>query len=99
MLVIPGRRHRVRPSAGPMTGSTASPESITTGRGLWIQGSPPSAAPRDDQAAHMIGLMGSLLPGDLFHESNRIKRSNPTLGPHPEDEGRWSYSVRATSDA
>jgi hypothetical protein len=29
-LVIPGRRQRVRPEvAGPMTGSAASPESIT----------------------------------------------------------------------
>jgi hypothetical protein len=36
--VIPGRRHRVRPLAGPMAGSEASPESITTGRGLWIPG-------------------------------------------------------------
>jgi hypothetical protein len=30
-FVIPGRRQRVRPEvAGPMTGSAASPESITT---------------------------------------------------------------------
>jgi hypothetical protein len=38
MLVIPGRRE------------AASPESITTGRGLWIPGSPPAVAPRNDQA-------------------------------------------------
>jgi len=48
MLVIPGRRE------------AASPESITTGRGLWIPGSPPSVAPRNDEAAHMIGFMESL---------------------------------------
>src|SRR6266404_4236859 len=36
VCVIPGR-HEV-----------ASPESITTGRGLWIPGSPPSVAPRND---------------------------------------------------
>ncbi len=31
MVVIPGRHQRVRPEvAGPMTGSVASPESITT---------------------------------------------------------------------
>src|SRR6267378_8586805 len=47
MLVIPGRRE------------AASPESITTGRGLWIPGSPPSVAPRNDQAAHMIGFIES----------------------------------------
>ena len=48
MLVIPGRRE------------AASPESITTGRGVWIPGSPPSVAPRNDAAAHMIGFMESL---------------------------------------
>src|SRR5262249_22532286 len=30
----------------------ASPESITPGRWLWIPGSPPSVAPRNDQAAY-----------------------------------------------
>src|SRR6266566_5274724 len=35
--VIPGRRE------------AASPESITTDRGLWIPGSPPSVAPRNDR--------------------------------------------------
>src|SRR6266446_4688134 len=48
MLVIPGRRE------------AASPESITTGRGLWIPGSPPSVAPRNDQAEHMIGFIESV---------------------------------------
>jgi hypothetical protein len=48
MLVIPGRRE------------AASPESITTGRGLWIPGSPPSVSPRIDQPAHMIGFIESL---------------------------------------
>jgi hypothetical protein len=38
----------------------ASPESMTTGRGLWIPGSPPSVAPRNDQAPNMIGFMESL---------------------------------------
>src|SRR5882672_7555782 len=52
MLVIPGRRE------------AASPESITADRGLWIPGSPPSVALRNDQAADMIGFMESLhLPG------------------------------------
>ncbi len=47
MLVIPGRRE------------AASPESITTGRGLWIPGSPPSVAPRNDQPeGHMSALAG-----------------------------------------
>jgi hypothetical protein len=44
-------RSRVNPRS-----DAASPESITTGRGLWIPGSPPSVAPRNDQAAHMIGF-------------------------------------------
>src|SRR5262249_60225459 len=46
--LIPGRRE------------VASPESLTTGRGLWIPGSPPSVAPRNDQAEHMIGFVESL---------------------------------------
>ena len=48
MRVIPGRRE------------AASPESITTGRGLWIPGSPPSVAPWNDQAEHMIGFIESV---------------------------------------
>jgi hypothetical protein len=37
----------------------ASPESITAGRGLWIPGSPPSVAPRNDEATDMIGFIES----------------------------------------
>ncbi len=48
MLVIPGRRE------------AANPGSITTAEGYEIPGSPPSVAPRNDQAAHMIGFMESL---------------------------------------
>src|SRR5437868_8821487 len=54
--VIPGRTQRARPEvAGPMTGSGASPESITTNRaislGLWlsIPGSRALPAPRNDR--------------------------------------------------
>jgi hypothetical protein len=49
MLVIPGRRSEAK----------ANPESITADRGLWIPGSPPSVAPRNDQPAHMIGFIES----------------------------------------
>src|SRR5690348_11119035 len=45
---FPGRRQRVRPSAGPMTGSAASPEPITTAPRLWIPGSRAAHAPWND---------------------------------------------------
>src|SRR5258708_27794488 len=47
-------RHSGAPPPGPAFGRPddrlrGEPESITTGRGLWIPGSPPSVAPRNDQ--------------------------------------------------
>jgi DNA helicase-2/ATP-dependent DNA helicase PcrA len=47
--VIPGRRQRVRPEvAGPMTGSAASPESITPAAGSMDSGLASDGAPRND---------------------------------------------------
>jgi hypothetical protein len=46
ILVIPGRTQRVRPKAGPMTGSGANPESSTKYHiCVWIPGSPLRGAP------------------------------------------------------
>jgi len=56
--VIPGRRE------------AASPESITIGRGLWIPGSPPSVAPRNEQVAQMIDFIES------FHQTGLRRAKN-----------------------
>jgi len=56
---LPSFRHRVRPSAGPMTGSAASPEPITTNRTYGFRARHLAVAPRNDPA-DMIGFIESI---------------------------------------
>src|SRR5262245_10429944 len=58
-------RHSGAPPPGPAFSQPddrlcGKPGIHATGRGLWIPDSPPSVAPRNDEAAHMIGFMESL---------------------------------------
>src|SRR5262249_53772040 len=72
--VIPGRRE------------AASPESITTGRGLWIPGSPPSVAPRNDAAYdsnfEVAGLAGPM----PRHGNGAATQGQRLIFQHPLDD-------------
>src|SRR5262252_9718659 len=48
---------------GPVTASGAGRESIALGRRLWIPGSPPSVAPRNDHTAFMVRFIEFGLAG------------------------------------
>jgi len=52
--------HRIVPISGKPEIGCGEPGIHNPGRWLWIPGSPPSVAPRNDQAARMIGFIESL---------------------------------------
>ena len=56
--VIRGRRHRVRPSAGPMTGSAASPESILSDGGYGFRAPSLRSGPGMTEASVRVSTLG-----------------------------------------